>query len=149
AVNFRRGANPPREEWREPPQRPPDETEAAYRRFEKYLDFQLSLPGVKHVTASELPAIYKNRIGAEGADLATVADVAEKIARAGGEAAPDRGRRSPLARVPRRAPRRVRRGARARAGAGDRLRGRKEDRARRFPAGRRLGGPAGERRRPG
>ena len=83
AVNFRRGANPPREEWREPPQRPPDETEAAYRRFEKYLDFQLSLPGVKHVTASELPAIYKNRIGAEGADLATVADVAEKIARAG------------------------------------------------------------------
>ena len=82
AVNFRRGANPPREEWKQPPQRPREETEAAYRRFEKYLDFQLSLPGVKHVTASELPAIYRNRIRDEGADLATVKDVAEKVARA-------------------------------------------------------------------
>ncbi|HSB60170.1 MAG TPA: hypothetical protein VLI67_00525, partial [Vicinamibacteria bacterium] len=82
AVNFRRGANPPREEWKEPPQRPPEDTEAAYRRFERYLDFQLSLPGVRHVTASELPAIYGNRVQAEGADLATVGDVAGKVARA-------------------------------------------------------------------
>ncbi len=82
AVNFRRGANPPREEWKQPPQRPREETEAAYLRFEKYLDFQLSLPGVKHVTASELPAIYRNRIREEGADLATVKEVAEKVASA-------------------------------------------------------------------
>jgi hypothetical protein len=83
AVNFRRGANPPREEWKKPPQRPAEETEEAYLRFAQYLDFQLSLPGVKHVTASELPSIYRNRIHEEGADLATVKDVAETIARAG------------------------------------------------------------------
>jgi hypothetical protein len=45
-VNFRRGANPPREEWKKPPQRPAQETEEAYLRFAQYLDFQLSLPGV-------------------------------------------------------------------------------------------------------
>jgi hypothetical protein len=82
AVNFRRGANPPREEWKSPPQRPAAETEAAYHRFEKYLDYQLSLPGVKHVTASDLPAIYRNRIREEGADGGTVKDVAERLARA-------------------------------------------------------------------
>src|SRR5689334_31499 len=29
-VNFRRGANPPREQWKAPPQRSPEETEAAF-----------------------------------------------------------------------------------------------------------------------
>ena len=82
AVNFRRGANPPREEWKQPPQRPREETEAAYQRFEKYLDYQLSLPGVRHVTAAELPAIYRNRIVEEGADPTTVKDVARTTARA-------------------------------------------------------------------
>lgn len=81
SVNFRRGANPPREEWKRPRQRPAAETEAAYRRFESYLDYQLSLPGVKHVTASELATIYRNRLREEGADLATVREVAERLAR--------------------------------------------------------------------
>ena len=82
AVNFRRGANPPREEWKRPRQRPPAETDAAYERFGKYLDYQLSLPGVKHVTASDLPAIYRNRIREQGADLDTVKEVAERVAHA-------------------------------------------------------------------
>jgi len=82
AVNFRRGANPPREEWKAPPQRPAAETEAAYLRFGKYLDYQLSLPGVKHVTASDLPAIYRDPIREQGADLDTVEDVAQRVAQA-------------------------------------------------------------------
>ena len=82
AVNFRRGANPPREDWKRPPQRPAAESEAAYHRFEEYLDYQLSLPGVKHVTASDLPAIYRDPIREEGADLETVKDVSERVARA-------------------------------------------------------------------
>jgi len=80
AVNFRRGANPPREEWRKPRPRPREETEAAYERFGEYLDFQRFLPGVKHVTASDLPRIYRNRIREEGADRATVKEVAERLA---------------------------------------------------------------------
>jgi hypothetical protein len=81
AVNFRRGNNPPREEWKPPPQRPREETEAAYERFAQYVDLQRSLPGVKHVTADDLTHIYANRIVSEGADLFTVRSVAPKVAR--------------------------------------------------------------------
>jgi hypothetical protein len=82
SVNFRRGANPPREQWKEPQRRTREETEAAYRRFESYLDFQLSLPGLRHVTASDLPAIYANRIREEGADVGAVTDLAGQAAAA-------------------------------------------------------------------
>jgi len=81
AVNFRRGANPPREEWKAPRQRPREETEAAYERFAKYVDFQRSLPGVRHVTAADLTGLYPNRIRADGADLPTIKEVAEHAAR--------------------------------------------------------------------
>jgi len=37
-VNFRRGANPPREQWKPPPQRSPEETEGAFQRFGQYID---------------------------------------------------------------------------------------------------------------
>ena len=82
AVNFSRGANPPREEWKQPPQRTPDETEAAFTRFASYIDFQRSLPGVRHVTASDLPLIYRDGIREHGADLAVLRGVASEIARA-------------------------------------------------------------------
>jgi hypothetical protein len=81
AVNFRRGANPPREQWKQPPQRSREETEAAYDRFDQYVAYQLSLPGVRHVTAGDLPRLYTNRIREEGADLATVRALAEKVAK--------------------------------------------------------------------
>jgi hypothetical protein len=83
AVNFRRGANPPREQWQQPPQRPHEETEEAYERFDRYVAYQLSLPGVRHVTAAELPRLYTDRIRADGADVATVRTVAEQVARSG------------------------------------------------------------------
>lgn len=38
AVNFSRGANPPREEWKVLPQRPAEQTEQAFERFAKYID---------------------------------------------------------------------------------------------------------------
>src|SRR5215203_7318712 len=62
AVNFSRGANPPREDWKAPGQRSAAETEAAYTRFAAYIDFQRVLPGVRHVTAADLPAIYHDRV---------------------------------------------------------------------------------------
>lgn len=80
AVNFSKGANPPREAWKAPGQLLAEATEAAFTRFEKYLDFQRSLPGVRFVTASELPAIYRNRIQQEGAERGIVADVAKRVA---------------------------------------------------------------------
>ncbi|MBI4603228.1 MAG: hypothetical protein HY721_14835 [Planctomycetes bacterium] len=81
-VNFRRGANPPREAWKEPPRRPAAETEAAFARFEKYVDFQLGL-GAKHVTASDLPGLYPDRVRSEGLDLAALGRVARALEGAG------------------------------------------------------------------
>jgi len=74
-VNFRRGANPPREEWQPPPQRPADETEGAFRRFAEYLDHMRALPGVRFVTASELPAIYPDSVRTEGAPKRDLAEL--------------------------------------------------------------------------
>jgi hypothetical protein len=64
-VNFSRGANPPREDWKIPPQRPAEQTERAFARFEQYIDHIKSL-GVRFVTASELPVIYADRVRNQG-----------------------------------------------------------------------------------
>jgi hypothetical protein len=65
-VNFSRGANPPREEWKAPPQRSKEETDAAFERFEKYVEFIKAQSGVRFVTASDLPAQYSDRLRVDG-----------------------------------------------------------------------------------
>jgi hypothetical protein len=60
-VNFRRGANPPRSEWKLPPTRPAAETETAFRDFEQYVKFIQSQPGVRFVTATDLMKLYADR----------------------------------------------------------------------------------------
>jgi peptidoglycan/xylan/chitin deacetylase (PgdA/CDA1 family) len=61
AVNFSRGANPPREQWKRPGTRPVAETEAAFRDFEAFVRFMAAQPGVRFVTATDLIAIYADR----------------------------------------------------------------------------------------
>jgi hypothetical protein len=68
-VNFSRGANPPRNQWRMPGQRPAEETEAAFRRFEQYIDHIRSLPGIRFVTADQLPELYPDQVRQRGASL--------------------------------------------------------------------------------
>jgi hypothetical protein len=58
AVNFRRGANPARSEWKRPGMRPASETEQAFRDFEEYVRFIKAQPGVQFVTATDLLGIY-------------------------------------------------------------------------------------------
>src|SRR5436305_9131989 len=65
-VNFRRGANPPREEWKAPAQRPAEETDAAFRRFAEYIDHIRATPGVHFVTASDLPGMYPDSVRGPG-----------------------------------------------------------------------------------
>ena len=79
-VNFRRGANPPREQWKPPPQRSAAETEDAFKRFAEYVDSIRSLPGVKFVTASDLPALYPDRTRSEGVSRSDLLHLAEKLA---------------------------------------------------------------------
>jgi hypothetical protein len=60
-VNFRNGANPPREQWRLPPAKTPEESKAAYEQFESYIHFIRRFPGVRFVTATEAARLYRDR----------------------------------------------------------------------------------------
>jgi hypothetical protein len=75
-VNFRRGANPPREQWKAPPQRPAEQTEAAFERFAAYVDAMKARPGVRFVTARELPGLYPDPVRKEGASEEEVLGIA-------------------------------------------------------------------------
>jgi hypothetical protein len=61
AVNFRRGANPARAEWKLPGTRPAAETEQAFNDFDQYIRFINAQPGVRFVTATELMTIYGDK----------------------------------------------------------------------------------------
>jgi hypothetical protein len=78
-VNFRRGANPPREQWKAPPQRTAEETDAAFRRFGEYVDHIRAIPNVRFVTASDLPTIYPDPLRTRGASEQEVAEIASRI----------------------------------------------------------------------
>lgn len=67
-VNFSRGANPPREQWKAPPQLPAEETQAAYTRFDDLIRFMQRFEDVQFVTASEAAKLYRD--GARGRGFA-------------------------------------------------------------------------------
>lgn len=79
-VNFSRGANPPREQWKPERQRPAAETEEAFARYGKYLDHMAATPGVQFVTASQLPVLYRDRLRTEGATEDELLELAHRIA---------------------------------------------------------------------
>jgi hypothetical protein len=81
-VNFRRGANPPREQWKPPPQRPAEETEAAFQRFAEYIDHIRSIPGVRFVTASQLPELYPDPVRTKGASEEDFNEMVSRLAAA-------------------------------------------------------------------
>jgi hypothetical protein len=78
-VNFRRGANPPREQWKAPPQRPPEETEAAFQRFGQYIDYIHSFPNVHFITAGDLPGIYPDAVREDGVSEADLAEISARV----------------------------------------------------------------------
>ncbi len=76
AVNFSKGANPPRSEWKKPPLKSPAEQEQAFKALESLLDHIVKQPEVRVVTAREIPALYPDRAYAyplERKDLVTIA----------------------------------------------------------------------------
>ena len=59
-VNFSRGANPEKKDWKLPKMRSREETEKAFQDFEEYVKFIKVQEGVKYVTANELKTIYSD-----------------------------------------------------------------------------------------
>lgn len=78
-VNFQRGANPPREQWKPPQQRTAEETEGAFRRFAEYIDHIRAIPGLRFVTASDLPALYRDPIRNEGVDDEDLSEIVRRL----------------------------------------------------------------------
>lgn len=60
-VNFSRGANPPRDEWKQPPAKTEEETRSSFRVFEEYVRFIKRFPEVRFITASEAAKLYRDR----------------------------------------------------------------------------------------
>ena len=59
-VNFRNGANPPREQWKLPPQKTEEETKQAFQLFEDYIRFIKRFDDVQFITASEAAKLYRD-----------------------------------------------------------------------------------------
>ncbi len=60
-VNFRKGANPPREQWKLPAQKTPDETKLSFRIFADFIAFIKRHPDVRFITASEAAKLYADK----------------------------------------------------------------------------------------
>jgi hypothetical protein len=60
-VNFRNGANPPREDWQLPPMKTPEESKLAYQSFEGYIRFMKRFSDVHFITATEAAKLYRDK----------------------------------------------------------------------------------------
>ena len=69
-VNFAHGANPPREEWKLPPQKTPEETKVAYESFETWIRFIKRFDDVQFITASEAAKLYRDHARDQAASIA-------------------------------------------------------------------------------
>jgi len=61
AVNFAKGANPPREEWKLPSMKNPQQIERDFNYLEGLVHYMKSFPRVRFVTASEALAVMPDR----------------------------------------------------------------------------------------
>jgi len=78
-VNFRRGANPPRHEWKLPPMQSGAEIERNFHDFEEYVKFIKAQPGVRFVTAGELMKLYKDKSLAHGFSQEEILSLARAV----------------------------------------------------------------------
>jgi hypothetical protein len=60
-ANFRKGANPPREQWKLPEAKTPEESRISYQIFTDYIRFLKRFADVRFITASEAAKLYRDR----------------------------------------------------------------------------------------
>jgi hypothetical protein len=59
-LNFAKGANPERSQWRNPPRRTAEESERCYRILLRYVEHAKARASVRFVTARDLPMLYES-----------------------------------------------------------------------------------------
>ena len=84
AVNFARGANPPRVRWELPRVKTPAAVETAFGNFEGFVRFVKSFPDTEFVTASEAAALYADRASGRMFVREEVGGIAERVGEAVG-----------------------------------------------------------------
>ena len=75
-MNFANGANPPREEWKEPPQKSPAQQKQTFRYFEDLVRYMKTFPNVRFITGSQALDLYPDLAQERDfspADLAAIA----------------------------------------------------------------------------
>jgi len=78
-VNFARGANPPRDQWKLPPMKSPEESERAFQYLQGLVAYMKSFPQVQFVTASDARALYADRAQGRSFAPAELANVARSL----------------------------------------------------------------------
>lgn len=77
-LNFAKGANPERSEWKKPPRRTAEDSERCYRILARYVEHAKARAGVRFVTARELPLLYESAIVRAGDRAAIARHMAER-----------------------------------------------------------------------
>ena len=78
-ANFRNGANPPRDQWKLPRAKTPEETRAAFEVFENYVRFMQHFDDVRFITASGAARLYADAARERTWKTADVKDVAVAV----------------------------------------------------------------------
>ncbi|MFO0877951.1 MAG: hypothetical protein U0840_11410 [Gemmataceae bacterium] len=60
-VNFAKGANPPMDQWKLPPQKTAEETKRSYRIFTDYITFMKRFKDVEFITGSQAAKLWADR----------------------------------------------------------------------------------------
>lgn len=60
-LNFAHGANPPREEWKQPPQKSPAQQRQTFGYFEGLVRYMKRFPNVRFITGSQALALYPDK----------------------------------------------------------------------------------------
>ena len=79
AVNFARGANPPREEWKVPPMKTPDESARAFKYFEDLVTYMKSFPRLQFVTASQAFELFRDAAQRRAYSADDLLDIAKQV----------------------------------------------------------------------
>jgi hypothetical protein len=78
-MNFAHGANPPRTEWKEPPQKSPAEQKQTFGYFEDLVRYMKTFPNVRFITGSQALELYPDL--AQGRDFSSseLAEIAKGV----------------------------------------------------------------------
>src|ERR1700689_1198057 len=71
-LNFAKGANPERSDWKKPSRRTAEESGRCYRILTRYVEHAKSRSSVRFVTAREIPLLYESQM-VRGGDRASIA----------------------------------------------------------------------------